>query len=173
MKINGVLLKSDNALRAENDGRFVASEIARQIGGGLTAAIVADIHGEIAHLVSDGFEWHHVGKFANEIRYYDLRLCEKYFAKPGPAARIAALKAAATAAAKAEPTTVRATVKWIDWSGTRRRPVATEVECVADVAVKGDWATCTVVSCARGAYAVGAVAKKKISGKHFSMTVTS
>lgn len=68
MKNNGILSKSDNALRAETEGRFTLTELCRQL------KLPTEIE---AALPWDG-EWHHVSAFANEVRYYRLARVESW-----------------------------------------------------------------------------------------------
>ena len=62
LKIDGVLIKSENALRAESAGRFGLSEICRRL------RVPAEIEPDLPW---DG-EWHHVSAYANRVRYYSL-----------------------------------------------------------------------------------------------------
>jgi len=69
MKIYGVLTKSDNAIEAESQGRFSASEIARQL---------CVPCGAVKALFPHSGEWHHVGKYANKVDYFNLGDCEEF-----------------------------------------------------------------------------------------------
>ena len=131
MKRGGVLIKSDNALAAERDGRFPASGIATAIGvpAGAVSALAP----------SDG-EWHHASKFANEVPYYELEACREYFASEEGKAALVAWKE--TKKAVAVVVHEGQTVTWLEWGGTRKHPKAdkcTLAGCI--VTVKGNTAT--------------------------------
>ncbi len=75
MKLNGVLIKSDRAIEAEQDNRFpmttAKKKLKEQLGEiGVKATLygceqLLDLHGYTG-------EWHHVSKFAREVDYYDV-----------------------------------------------------------------------------------------------------
>ena len=68
MKENGVLIKSDNALIAEDNGRFNASVICKKL----------KLPTEIVPFLPWGGEWHHVSAYANEVKYYDLEKVQEW-----------------------------------------------------------------------------------------------
>ena len=133
MKLGSVLLKSDNALAAEREGRFPATGIGRALRFPASAVLA---------LAPDDGEWHHSSKYANEVRYFDLETCREYFASEvGQAALVAW-----TAAQKSSPTNVYddQTVIWLEWGGTRKHPSADKCEAEGcTVAVRGNTATVT------------------------------
>jgi hypothetical protein len=62
--------KSNNAVLAEEEGRFPASIIAnklRQISREFCGITAQDIKNTV-----DACEWHHTSKFYNKVYYYDL-----------------------------------------------------------------------------------------------------
>lgn len=66
----GTLIKSDNALFAEDNGRFPATMLCKKLR--LPAEIVD-------YLPWDG-EWHHVSSFANKVNYYNLARVREWLA---------------------------------------------------------------------------------------------
>ena len=67
--------RSINAEIAMDNGRLPASHIAKEIGKGCTAAFIS------AHAPSSG-EWHHVGKYAQMVDFYDLDTVLEWFETP-------------------------------------------------------------------------------------------
>jgi hypothetical protein len=133
MKRGGVLIKSNNALAAEREGRFPATGISKALRVP-AAAVLA--------LAPDDGEWHHCSKFANEIRYFDLEVCREYFGSDVGKAAMATWKAARKAVAVVVHE--NQTVAWLEWGGTRSHPKADKREvagCV--VTIKGNTATIT------------------------------
>jgi len=131
MKLGGVLIKSNNALAAEREGRFPATAIGKALGVP-AAAVLA--------LAPDDGEWHHSSKFANVVRYFDLETCREYFASDTGKAALAAWREA-----RAAVTVIvheNQTVNWLEWSGSRAYPKATEYAVDGcSVTVKGGTAT--------------------------------
>ena len=99
--------KSNNAIDAENSGLMTAGVIAKKIGKGATAAGVAE--------VLQRAEWHHTSLHYNCTNYYEYEIGTK------DAEIIASSK-------KTNENVIltKATVTWLEWSGTRNRPIATE-----------------------------------------------
>lgn len=58
--------KSFNATQAENEGRFPRSRAAKELGLSLKA-----FDAGCAYVGYNSNEWHHVGKYANQVDYYD------------------------------------------------------------------------------------------------------
>lgn len=148
--------KSNNALDAEAQGKMTASALARKIGGGATAAGVAE--------VLEPCEWHHTSKHYNRTNYYDIEsdvdalaterasddiiagsseditlmagIRDELYEKIREASR--ELKSKTKASAEVFE---GCHVEWIEWAGTRNHPKA--IPHSADncrVEVKGDWA---------------------------------
>lgn len=127
---------SNNAIAAYAEGRVPASKIP-----GVPAALVRKF--------CRVGEWHHTSKAYNRTPFYDpaevralfgLESSEDYTADPAAVAALAAHKAGAGAA----DTHTDCRVEWIEWSGSLKRPHATEM--TADgctVSVKGQTATVT------------------------------
>lgn len=114
--------KSNNAVSAEEDGRFPASQLAKRLGV-TTQAIKA---------VLEPCEWHHTSKLYNKTDYYDSeeaieRLDELKSFKP---------------VKRSEIVFENCTVQFVEWSGTLRRPKATEHSLKGVTVVrKGDFFT--------------------------------
>lgn len=126
--------KSLNARAAEADGRFPASRMAEVLRDkGLFRGVTP---ADIKAAVHSG-EWHHVGSYAARVDYYGLD--DVFQFRRELRAAIAARKAKA---APAERRFENCTARWLEWSGSRRHPRATErtAEGVA-ITVKGNWAT--------------------------------
>ncbi len=127
---------SNNAIAAYAEGRVPASKIP-----GVPAALVRQF--------CRVGEWHHTSKAYNRTPFYDpaevralfgLDASEDYAADPGAVAALAAHKAGSDAG----ETHRDCRVEWIEWSGSLKRPHATEM--VAEgcaVSVKGQTATVT------------------------------
>lgn len=112
--------KSNNAVEAEESGRFPATVLAKLLGV-KTGAITA--------LMSPS-EWHHTSKFYN---------CTHYFSKEEAEERLEELKAWQPEA-KEERTFTRCTGSYLVWGGTRNHPHAREVEFgPCKVTQKGVW----------------------------------
>jgi|GEM_PF-4536273 len=109
--------KSNNAIGAENDGRFPASKI---------ASMLKVKAGAVKELLS-AVEWHHTSKFYNITMYYSLENAEE---------RIEELRAWEPPK-RGETVYKNCVVRYLVWGGTRRRPTATEVEVIADVVDTG------------------------------------
>ncbi|MDE2232514.1 MAG: hypothetical protein KGJ90_00080 [Patescibacteria group bacterium] len=126
---------SNNAIAAYNDGLVPASKVP-----GVPAALVK------AHCRPT--ESHHSSKNYNRVNFYDpaearaifgLEAHEDYEADPRAVAALAAHKAGAKRAAEV---LTNCRVEWIEWTGSLKRPTATEM--VAEgctVSVKGQTAT--------------------------------
>jgi len=127
--------KSNNAVCAELCGRYPASVLARNLKVS-TAAVKS---------VLDPCEWHHSSSWYNSVDYYDgaLLIPLSHNQMPDPAdyydeeelfeaaETLLALKQEHKDIRKREKTIAGwsdddCTVEWIEWSGSRRRPRATE-----------------------------------------------
>ena len=127
--------RSIRAQQAEDDGRVVASVLAKLIGRGVTAADVVEAAG-----VS---EWHHTGKFARRTPYYD----PADFALKGDedgdedaeeaTAKVLAAQDRRLAATVATESTYR--IRWTEWSGTGRRKSREDHEYIGPATVEGNW----------------------------------
>jgi|TARA_Y100000310_G_scaffold88102_1_gene85022 hypothetical protein len=104
--------KSNNAIDAENEGRFPASVIAQDCG--VPTGFILDN--------APSSEWHHTSLYANATPYYDADEIGAWLAEPGVQEELAQWKAKR----KAEPVTYsNVTVEWLQWGGTRSHPKAT------------------------------------------------
>lgn len=68
MKINGIMLKSDNALKAEDEGRFpltTASKLLRLRLADHGVKVTLAVSRKLLQKFGNSGEWHHVGKLAN------------------------------------------------------------------------------------------------------------
>lgn len=101
--------RSHNAEIAEGNGRFPASRIAKAIGRGVTAAFIKE------HAPHSG-EWHHVGKYAAAIEYYDLETITAWLDSLEGQAALNMFKAARAAAKVTGPRVITADVVIAEWS---------------------------------------------------------
>jgi hypothetical protein len=97
--------KSNNAIQAEHLGRFPASVLAKKLS----------ISTEAIKALMQPCEWHHTSSRYNRTDYYDLEEAQemlvelKAYKKPNAA-----------------PVNYTANVKYLEWSGSRKYPKATE-----------------------------------------------
>lgn len=129
--------KSNNAIAAEREGRFPLSRAAKQAG------VPAEL---IKRFVRAG-EWHHSSSWYNRVDYYDvaeikavfgLASSEDFDAIPAAVEALAAHAPAKTEAVRHEG----CSAEWIEWSGSRTRPVAHERKAAAiAVTISGAFAT--------------------------------
>jgi hypothetical protein len=131
LKNNGFLIKSDNALIAETNGRHTLTELCKKL----------KLPMEIGpYLPWDG-EWHHVSAYANEVPYYHLGRVEAWL-KTDPG-RKALEKAKAEQKAKKDSTLevavavakVTWTAYYTDWKRGRatRGAAYTKTEAAVEV----------------------------------------
>jgi len=123
--------KSNRAIDAEANGRFPASEIARKLG--LPTKFITD------HAPNTG-EWHHTSKFYNTTDYYDLQQVKDWLHGEGDYAEGGERAEARTGndvlaewknkqkeiSVKPSDIAKGVSVKYLEWSGSRNHPVATE-----------------------------------------------
>lgn len=117
--------KSNNAVAAENSGRYPASKIAEILGVKI-GAVKALCHSS---------EWHHTSKFYNSTEYYDLESAQEILAElkawVEPARAVAAWE--------------NCSGEYLEWGGTRNHPRAKEIKFTsAAVTRKGDWFTISI-----------------------------
>ena len=148
---------SNNAVAAYDDGLVPASKIK-----GVPAALVE------AYCRYE--EWHHSSKAFNKVKFYNpqkvraefgIEVDADYEINPLAVEALAAHKAA-----KVEAPIVHSNckVKWIEWSGSLKRPKATEMEALnCTVSVKGQTATITFIG--------GGVFTKRLTTNGFSFHV--
>lgn len=128
---------SNNAIAAYDAGLVPASKIK-----GIPPALIRKF--------CRADEWHHSSKAYNRVDFFNppmvratfgMESCEDYPADPEAVAALAAHNAA-------KPSAVAHTgclVRWIEWSGTLKRPTATHCEAEGcAVVVKGQTATVTL-----------------------------
>lgn len=74
MKINGVLTKSNNALAAEAEGRYPLTEATAQLYSFFKENNFKATRWGCRQILENNCtgEWHHVGKFARQVDYYDV-----------------------------------------------------------------------------------------------------
>lgn len=110
--------RSRGARLAEAAGRYPATRMAAYLRrlGLFRGATAADITGAV-----ESTEWHHVGNFAARVPYYGLDDIYRFRRE---------LRAAITARrAAAKPAEMRydgCMAEWLEWSGTRTHPHATQ-----------------------------------------------
>lgn len=131
---------SNNAVAAYNYGLLPASKIK-----GIPAALI-DKHCRYE-------EWHHSSKAFNRVKFYDEAYVRATFGliaheDHDPDADAIAALAAHKEARKDAPTVwTNCTAEWIEWSGSLRRPKATEMKATGcTVSVKGQTATITLAN---------------------------
>ena len=126
--------KSNNALQAESEGKVTASELAKRIGKGATAAAVK--------AVVPYSEWHHTSSHFNKTYYYDF---ESSVLERAENRNITEAEAEASyiaeilAASKKDEGRIfeNCSVTWIEWCGSRKHPKAIRCETVSNVIYKG------------------------------------
>ena len=109
--------KSNNAVAAEAEGRFPASECAKRLGV------------PIEFVRAQGTsEWHHTSKHFNCTEFFDLDSIRDHLETDEGRSQLEAIKTELKAK-KSTPAIVHAgaDVKWLEWSGTRNHPKATEM----------------------------------------------
>ena len=160
--------KSNNAVRAENDGLMVASDVSRKL----------KIPTVLIKQFCDHEEWHHTSKFYNAVEYYDPRTvaivfgldltkfdfvdrgCDYEDVEPNADA-IAALKNYKSS--QTPETLENVTVEWLEWSGSRKHPSCAERrEANCRVTIKGQTATITLSN--------GRTFQKRLSTNGFRIT---
>lgn len=119
--------KSNNAIDAENQGLLTASQVAKRISHGATAAGVKAI--------LKSTEWHHSSKFYNQVDYYDLEMELEEAKENGIDLFTEIIKAS-----KKETVKYRADIEWLEFSGNCKHPrVSKFSEKNIEVEEKGDW----------------------------------
>jgi hypothetical protein len=145
--------KSNNAVAAESDGRYPASVLAKRLR----------VSADAVRAVLTTSEWHHSSKYYNRVHYYDgaalIALAENPGATDEAVVEALGIDAEDVEAARRDLERLRAwrkpaadvvvhedcVVEWIEWTGTRARPKATEMRAEgARVEVKGKTATVTL-----------------------------
>ena len=112
---------SNNAVMARDRGRLPASDLAREIGRGATAA------GVRAVLVP--VEWHHTSSHYNRTNFFDLDHDAEILAERDEitedAARDILIERIIAASKPAQSTEViheNCRIEWLEWSGSRNHP---------------------------------------------------
>jgi len=157
--------KSNNAVQAEGECRFPLGR----------AAKLAGVPKDLVKRFIRTDEWHHTSGWYNRVNYYSVREIRIVFGLE-PAATDEADEMmdcashnpeAIAALAAFKPTKVETAthtdcvVEWIEWSGSRNHPKATERRAEGcTVAVKGQTATITLPS--------GATLTKRLATNGFS-----
>lgn len=131
--------KSNNAVDAESRGLTTASATAKALG--LKKATTVQ---EFMPAV----EWHHTSKWYNKVDYYDLD-----DATPELVARMKEAEAQDVQSAS-----FLAVVEFVEWRGSRNRPVAINHKGTTTITIKGQFATFELD---------GQQWRKKIGGNHF------
>lgn len=106
--------KSNNAVHAERNGRHPASVVAKMLG----------VPSQFVKQCARTSEWHHSSKFYNCVQYYDLEVIQEWLESEEGMARLEEWKKGQKK--KTTTTRVGCRVEWLEWSGTRNHPRATE-----------------------------------------------
>lgn len=151
--------RSLNAEAAMDSGRMPASHIAKAIGQGTTAAFITQ------YAPSTG-EWHHVGKYATHVAFYDLYTCFEWLDSDEGKAKLAAFKSERKAARANGPEWIVADVVITEWERVAINRFGKLAWRSRTVTIKE--ARCTV----SGSYvAITGYGRKMI--KHVAMTVVT
>jgi hypothetical protein len=109
--------KSNNAIAAEANGRFPASECAKRLG----------VPVEFVRAQGSS-EWHHTSKQYNCTEFFDLDSIREHLETDEGLAQLDAIKSKLKAKKTAnEAVHAPADVKWLEWGGTRNHPKATKM----------------------------------------------
>lgn len=136
--------KSNNAVAAERRGLMTATQAAKAFGVEAKA---------ISSLISSS-EWHHSSSFYNEVNYYDPEDIEENIKELRELSKKIKSERANTYCGVGS-------AKYLEWSGTRKRPHAEEVDLDdARIEIKGD-----------SVFINGTL--KRLSTRGLSVTVTS
>ncbi|MBA2116734.1 hypothetical protein [Bremerella alba] len=139
MKHYGVLIKSDNALLAEQEERFPISEGKKRLRQALSLrAIPSTLYGCECLLkeYGDSGEWHHVSKFANCVDYYDVGEVLELFEQP---TQELLTMAKAKKPQPAEVNEVNVVIRWKEFEGKGRYWRSYECDYVGKASIRGDW----------------------------------
>jgi len=118
--------KSNNAISAEEEGRFPASRAAKRLN--IPTGFIRDC----CQFARQNNEYHHVSKYYNEVAYYDAAEIQRWIDKhPDTEEEAGGPFDAALARWRCEqnkPQVVHTnvTVTWLEWGGTRSHPHASE-----------------------------------------------
>lgn len=139
MTINGVLIKSDRAIEAEEENRFPLTEAKRQLRKQLSELGIQSTHFGCEQLLRKrGYtgEWHHVSKFARRIDYFDVGAVVNLFVKT-PSAELSALAVARKPRVKVpDAQEVRIKAKWRQHSSARNFRIQ---RYEGPATIRGDW----------------------------------
>lgn len=128
----GTLLKSDGALSAEEEGRYPllkAIKVLKQLRPDLTR----EQSRGLLLLCSSG-EWHHVGKFANQVQYYDPDdVIERLASDPDLLSKIK------KSPEKPTESTVNAEISWTVYVKERWAVKKLSFAYKGPATIKGDW----------------------------------
>ena len=114
--------KSNNAVAAEESGRYPATTLGKLLG----------VKPKAIKALLTASEWHHTSSHFNKTDYYDAEEAQE---------RLEELKAWQEPTA-GEITHLGCSGEFVDWSGTRNHPKATVVKFEGlKVVEKGDWFT--------------------------------
>ena len=138
----GTLIKSDNALEAESKGRYSISEGTRRLRDELQRkgikVTLRNSRKALEEFGNDG-EWHHVGKFASEVNYYDVSAVVEMLDEPESRQKLLdVLEEPLEEKARTKAEAAYVIIKWSEWAGSRYRR-CTEHEWIGTAQIKGDW----------------------------------
>lgn len=111
--------KSNNAVEAENSGRFPASVLAKKL----------KVNVEAIKALLYPSEWHHTAKFYNRTDYYDIE----------DALEIIEELKAFKPVVKGERVVENGKIDYIIWSGSRNHPRANANTYSGNYTIKGQW----------------------------------
>ncbi|HBN74737.1 MAG TPA: hypothetical protein DD473_02720 [Planctomycetaceae bacterium] len=137
MKRYGVLIKSDRALIAESEGRFPLMQSRRILQSKLRKehGIKATIYGCGILLRKYGFhgEWHHIGRYAKEVEYYDIDSVVDRF----PDNKLAIIAMSTKPTKEVIERMVR--IEWWHWYGAKNRRKYEIQQYEGLATIKGEW----------------------------------
>lgn len=141
--------KSNNAIDAEEDGKFPVSIASKK--SGIPAELI------LQHITPS--EWHHTSSWYNETNYYDLSEIVEFFSTPSGKTLLAEFRQRKTTCEEHHD----CKVEWLEWSGTRKNAKCEEkVALGAMVKIKGKTATITLKD--------GVTFQKRLSTNGFDYT---
>ncbi|WP_339684976.1 hypothetical protein [Gimesia maris] len=139
MKNNGVLIKSDRAIEAEEEGRFPMSYAKKILRDKLNEmSLKATLHGceLLLKEYGDFGEWHHSSKFAREIYYYDVDAVIEEFTENPSESMFEMAVAKKPKENEVVPETRIVKLKYRHWTSSNRYLIK---RYEGPATIKGDW----------------------------------
>ena len=123
------------AQEARDSGLLPIGELAKHLGEGITPHDI--------RAVIEPSEWHHTSKYYNETNFYSIEEAEENINRILAAKRLRLYFKKKTKKVSLE--TYRAKISWLEWSGTKRHPKATEYnDVVMATFLPNDWVRITI-----------------------------